>query len=206
MMHPKFLYFDLGNIIVDFEVAQMLRQMGDVAGIEPAQVMAVVMESGLQRQYELGQLSTRQFYEGFCAQTGKRPEFEALVRASNEIFNLNSRVAEVVRALHRSGYRLGILSNTCPNHWDYCRRRFRVLTDCFAIHVLSYRIGVCKPDAAIFYTAAEMAGHAPEEIFFTDDMPEHVVGARGVGFDAVQYTSAPALIAELRNRGVRLNG
>jgi HAD superfamily hydrolase (TIGR01509 family) len=202
MMHPKFFYFDLGNVMVDFAVAQMLRQMGDVAGIEPAQVLAVVMESGLQRQYELGQLSMREFYEGFCAQIRKRPDFDALMRASNEIFSLNPAVAEVVRALHRSGYRLGILSNTCPNHWEYCMQQFPVLRECFAVPVLSYEVHARKPDAAIFQVAAELAGHAPHEIFFTDDILEHVVGARAVGFDAVQYTSAPELIAEVRKRGV----
>jgi 2-haloacid dehalogenase len=205
-MHPKFFYFDLGNVMVDFETAQMLRQMGDVAGIAPARVLTVVMESGLQRQYELGQISARGFYEGFCAQTGKRPDFDALMRASNEIFSLSAPAAEVVRALHRSGYRLGILSNTCPNHWEYCVQQFPVLRECFAVHVLSYEVHARKPDAAVFQAAAALAGHAPHEIFFTDDILDHVVGARAVGFDAVQYTSAPALIADLRNRGVRLKG
>jgi len=202
MMHPKFFYFDLGNVMVDFEAAQMLRQMGDVAGVQPAQVLAAVVESGLQRQYELGGLSMREFYEAFCAQIGKRPDFHALMRAANEIFSPNAAVAEVVRALHRSGYPLGILSNTCPNHWEYCAEQFPIFRECFAVHVLSYKVHARKPEAAIFQAAAALAGHPPHEIFFTDDLLEHVGGAQAVGFDAVQYTSAPQLIAELRKRGV----
>ena len=62
-----------------------------------------------------------------------------------------------------------------------------------------------KPDAAIFHAAAELCGYRPEEIFFVDDLPGHVAGARAAGFDAVQFTSAEALSAELRRRGIRFN-
>jgi HAD superfamily hydrolase (TIGR01509 family) len=73
------------------------------------------------------------------------------------------------------------------------------------IHALSYRIGACKPDVAIFRRAAELAGQRPQDIFFTDDLAENVAGAKAAGFDAVQYTSTPQLVAELRQRGIRFN-
>jgi hypothetical protein len=38
-----------------------------------------------------------------------------------------------------------------------------------------------------------------------DDVPGHVAAANEAGFDAVQYTTTPALVAELRNRGVTFN-
>ena len=53
--------------------------------------------------------------------------------------------------------------------------------------------------------AAEMAGCQPQEIFFADDIPGHVAGARAVGFDAVQFTSAAALAEDLRARGIQFN-
>ena len=45
----------------------------------------------------------------------------------------------------------------------------------------------------------------PQEIFYCDDLPANVAAARRVGFDAVQYTETPELVAELRSRGVRFN-
>ena len=41
--------------------------------------------------------------------------------------------------------------------------------------------------------------------FYVDDIAGHVAGARSVGFDAVQYTSTDALVAQLRERGVAFN-
>jgi HAD superfamily hydrolase (TIGR01549 family) len=125
--------------------------------------------------------------------------------AGADIFTLNHSIVPVVAQLQAAGHRLGVLSNTCEGHWEHCLRRFRLVREGFSVFALSYEIGTCKPDAAIFRAAAEMAGCAPQEIFYTDDIAGHIDGARSVGFDAVQYTSTPELAAELHKRGVRFN-
>ena len=84
-------------------------------------------------------------------------------------------------------------------------RKYRFLTDGFRVHALSYKIGAVKPEASIFQAAAEMAGYRPEEIFFVDDIAGHVAGARAAGFDAVQFTTAESMAADLRQRGIRFN-
>ena len=205
LMQPKFLYFDLGKVLVDFSVDQMLGQIGAVAGITAEEVRAAIFGDGLMRQYESGRLSERQFYEAFCAATGRRPDYDALATAASDIFTLNLPMLPLAAQLRQAGYPMGILSNTCATHWDYCFRRYRMVAEGFAVHALSFRIGTVKPEAAIFHAAAELAGVRPEEIFFVDDMAEHVAGARAVGFDAVQFTTAAALAGELRQRGIRFN-
>lgn len=70
---------------------------------------------------------------------------------------------------------------------------------------MSYELKAMKPQAAIFQAAARLADVQPDEIFFCDDIAGHVAGARAVGIDAVQYTSTPELVAELRKRGIRFN-
>ena len=42
-------------------------------------------------------------------------------------------------------------------------------------------------------------------IFFVDDVPGHVEGARAAGFDAIVYHSARQVADALRERGVRFN-
>ncbi len=105
-----------------------------------------------------------------------------------------------------AGYRLGILSNTCPGHWSYCYGgRYSLLNKGFEVYALSYELGACKPSPKIFRAAAELAGLPPGEIFFVDDIPGHVAGAREAGLDAVQYTTTPRLVADLRARGIEFN-
>jgi putative hydrolase of the HAD superfamily len=204
-MVPKFLYFDLGKVLVDFDIHQMYRQIGQLAGAEPARVREVIYLDGLLRQVELGLITGRQFYEAFCDQIGARPDYDELALAASDIFELNVSIVPVVAQLQYAGHRLGILSNTSQAHWEHIVGRYRIIAEAFPVRVLSCEIHAAKPDAAIYEAAAEMAGVAPQEIFFTDDVPENVAGARDFGFDAVQYTSTPELAAELRKRGVRFN-
>jgi glucose-1-phosphatase len=204
-MSLKFLYFDLGIVLVDFSIDQMLRQMAEVSGVRPEQVEAVVFNSGLQHEYESGKISSRDFYERYCQETGVRPTFDDLLRASAEIFSLNYSMVSVAAWLQQAGWPLGILSNTCECHWEYCMKEYPALEKIFSTRVTSYQVGFVKPDPKIFLAAAQKAGHAPEEIFFVDDIAGHVAGAKAAGFDAVQYTTTAKFVEDLRNRGLKFN-
>ena len=203
-MTPKFIYFDLGKVLVDFSFEQMCRQMGDAAGMGPEQV-AEVLASGLQADYEAGKLDSRAAHQRFCRETGTQADYDSFSRACNEIFTPIVSMLPVVAQLHQAGHRLGILSNTCEGHWNYCLGRYTILRELFSVYALSYQIGAVKPSAAIFCQAAELAGCRPEEIFYTDDIAGHVAGAKAAGFDAVVYTSTAELVKELRVRDVEFN-
>jgi glucose-1-phosphatase len=204
-MQPKFLYFDLGKVLINFSVERMLGQMAAVAGAAVEQVRNVIFDGRLIHELEAGRLTSRQFYEAFCTAIARRPDLDRLVAAAAEIFDLNLPVLPITAQLGQAGYPLGILSNTCEIHWEYCWREYRFLLEGFRVHALSYKIGAVKPDAAIFQAAAEMAGYRPEEIFFVDDIAGHVAGARAAGLDAVQFTTAETLANDLRQRGIRFN-
>jgi glucose-1-phosphatase len=205
MKPPRFLYFDLGMVLLNFSVERMIRQMAEASGAEAEAVRKILFNEELMKRYEMGRISSREFYEFYCGKIGRRPDFDALCRAGSDIFTLNRPMLPIVAQLRRAGCRLGILSNTCESHWEFCSGSYRFLTECFEVHALSYRIGAIKPDTVIFHAAAELAGCRPEEIFFVDDIPGHVEGAKSVGIDAVLYTSAAQVADELRSRKVKFN-
>lgn len=204
-MSPRFFYFDLGKVLVNFDVNRMLGQMADVSGATVDTLKKVIFDDGLQLRYEAGEIGDEEFFETFCQQTGTRPDRDALRHAASDIFELNYSMAAMVGQLRAAGYPLGILSNTCHAHWEHCRRHYRIIEGLFDIAALSFEIRAIKPDAAIFRAAANLAGHKPEEIFFVDDTLGHVEGARTAGWDAVQYQTTPQLATELRRRGARFN-
>ena len=98
MQQPEFIYFDLGKVLLDFSVERMTRQLAEVAGIAPQRVMQVVFESDLQRRYESGEVSSREFYEIFCRETATQPDFQALARAGSDIFTLRAEMLQIGRA------------------------------------------------------------------------------------------------------------
>ncbi len=206
-MPPKFLYFDLGNVLLKFDHRLAATQMAEAAGVDVEQVWELVFAGDLLRQVETGELTDRQFYELFCERTGICAEYERLQQAGSAIFTPNLPMIPLVAHLKAAGYRMGILSNTSASHWEYATagRYLCLLPGAFEITILSYEARSMKPDPAIYQIAAEKAGVAPGEIFFTDDRPENVEGARQAGFDAVLFHDAPTLATELRRRGVRFN-
>jgi HAD superfamily hydrolase (TIGR01509 family) len=125
--------------------------------------------------------------------------------ATSDMFELIPSMVPVVTAIHRAGHRLGLLSNTCEAHFELLKRKFAELMGSFEVYALSYQLGTSKPEAAMFLGAAQLAGVRPNEIFFTDDIAEHVAGAKAVGFDAVQYTGSAELVIQLSKRGLRID-
>ena len=201
-----FLYFDLGNVLLYFDHEIACRQMAEVSGLTADQVRRFLFDGNLLAQYEDGTFTRDAFYQEFCRQTNTCADVELLETAASDIFTLNVSMVPVVSKLKDAGYRIGILSNTCESHWNYITRHFKALfPQAFDVLALSYQEGAAKPDKRIFARAAELAGVPATDIFYCDDLPANVEAARRAGFDAVQYTDTPTLVADLRRRGVRFN-
>lgn len=201
----RFVYFDLGKVIVDFDVWRMCRQMAEVAEVSPEFVHQALYEGGLQRQYELGQITTEEFYQHFCRKIGRYPRREDLLEAACDIFTLNVRVLPVVCRLALIRVPLGLLSNTCEVHWQYIRKRYCGVMKLFSVGCASYQVHAMKPEPAIFEHAAKLAGCLPQEIFFVDDHEPNVIGAQAAGFQAVVYKGSELLAEELRARGLAID-
>jgi FMN phosphatase YigB (HAD superfamily) len=203
---PEFLYFDLGNVLLTFDHRVACQQVAELTGLTPDRVWELIFTSQLQARYEEGAVSSREFYDEFCAAAQVRPDYDALHLANAAIFQLNYPVVSLVSHLHSAGYRLGILSNTCESHWGYVAEgRFKIIRELFSIQVLSHIERCSKPGAGIYARAAEKTGVAPERIFFVDDRQENVDGALRAGWDAVLYEGTVSLGAALRKRGLTFN-
>lgn len=70
--------------------------------------------------------------------------------------------------------------------------------------VVSGETGLAKPDPRIFELTARRFGLTPSRTVFADDSVPNVEAAARVGFDAVVFTSADRLRADLVARGLAL--
>jgi HAD superfamily hydrolase (TIGR01509 family) len=69
--------------------------------------------------------------------------------------------------------------------------------------VLSYELGLAKPDRAIFEAACQHAGVPPEATAFFDDVPAFVEGALAAGMKGRVFRDVPGFEADLRELGLR---
>ncbi|MEW4562312.1 HAD family phosphatase [Bremerella sp. JC770] len=200
---PDFFYFDLGKVLLDFDHEVACRQLADVLGTTADAIRTDVFHSGQQWKYERGEITTLDLHRWLCDRYDVDAKLEDVCHAASHIFHPIDGTVQIAAELHAAGKRLGILSNTCDAHWEYCLGKpFPFLHDYFPVHALSFRIGTMKPDREIYSQAARLCDVAPEKIFFVDDRQENVAGAACAGYDAVLFTGAGDLRDALRLRGM----
>ena len=68
--------------------------------------------------------------------------------------------------------------------------------------VVSGQVALLKPEPAIYRMLLDRNGLVAQDCLFIDDSLPNVEGARAVGMDAIHFTDAEALAAELTARGL----
>jgi putative hydrolase of the HAD superfamily len=104
--------------------------------------------------------------------------------------------------LQRAGYKTGILSNIGDAMEAGILARFDWLQS-FHHHTFSHRLGIAKPDLAIYRYAAQGLGEDPSHILFIDDREDNVQAARKAGMVAVQYSSHAEFVAAMHAAGLQ---
>ena len=203
MTTPRFLYFDLGNVLLFFDHEIACQNAASLLGRDVDAVRRLIFGGSLQEQYETGLISDEEFHTVVCRELDVECSLESLKLAVSDIFALNVSIIPILSQLWRGGCRMGILSNTCNAHWEFVhKQRYQMLFDFFERSAVSFELKAMKPSASIYHSAAELAGVTPQEIFFVDDKPENVAGANEAGYDAVLYTDTVQLTKDLLQRGL----
>ncbi len=206
MGQPRFLYFDLGKVLLHFDHGQMCRQLAELAGVSTEEVRSLIFDGELMRSIEIGEIDQEELHRLFCVATNSESQLAEFLHAISSIFSLNVDMVPIVAQLVAARQPIGILSNTCQAHWDYVSHgRYGIIPTLFDVCALSYEVHAVKPERAIYEAAARLAGYEPNEIFFVDDRPENVAGAREAGFESVLYTDVPQFVTDLRKHGFRFN-
>jgi putative hydrolase of the HAD superfamily len=193
----------MGNVLVHFCHDRMCRQIGALCGQTGPDIRTLLFDSELQWQFERGRLSEREFHTELSRLVAAELEFEALVEAGSDIFQLNEPIVPILESLKSQGKRLVLLSNTSVSHFEFVRRRFDVLQH-FDEYVLSYEVGALKPDAEIFEAALRKIECTPQECFYTDDIVAYIAAAREHGLEAEVFTTPESLRGHLATRGVEV--
>ena len=191
MTSIRSVVFDLGGVLIDWDPRHLYRRIfrGDEAAME--RFLAEVCTPEWNEEQDAG----RSFAEGVALLQARHPEHRDRIAA----FHL--RWEEMLRDVKAAGNPVYALSNWSAETWPIAERRFEFLS-WFDGVVVSGRIGLRKPDPAIFQHLLERFGLEAEQTLFVDDSERNVEAARRLGFEALRFESAPQLRRELALRGV----
>lgn len=138
--------------------------------------------------FETGKISFDEFAQEFIRDFDLeiepvvvKQEFLDIVQAPRE------QTVSVLQEL-RDRYTLSLLSNTNPAHYERITTQYDFF-QYFDHLFLSYKIGMIKPNPAIFQHVINELKTDPENILFFDDGKGNVEAAANVGIRAFQVTS-----------------
>ena len=112
---------------------------------------------------------------------------------------VNDAVLQLVREA-RERTRVGLLTNGTSRLAADLERLG--IGDEFDVIFNSCELGVAKPDLAAYELVCTRLGSEPGAVFFVDDSPGHVDGAREAGLRAALFVDAVLLADVLRAEGV----
>ena len=199
---PKILFFDLGNVVVQWSAERLVRNLAQYCPLSVAEVADRLWNSTLDPAYVEGRLTTEQFRDGMAevldADWTDRQFADAWHTVFDRMPEMEALVEECAAVIPTYA-----LSNTNALHFDWLQANVPVL-QVFRGITASHEAGAQKPDPRIYAHAIELAGCDPADGLFMDDLQPNVDGARAFGLQAIKFHSAAALRGELINRGVEL--
>ena len=147
----------------------------------------------LLKQHDTGILSAAEFGRKVAAMAGVSPEeVEKVISTHN---TKNQPLLDYVAKLKSRAYKIGLLSNVGED-WlgHFLTTEERALFDDI---LLSYKVGLTKPDPLIYMMSADRLGVMTSECVFVDDRKLCTDGALNVGMQAILYESLESFVATI---------
>ncbi|MGZ3536335.1 MAG: HAD family hydrolase, partial [Thermodesulfobacteriota bacterium] len=188
------ILFDLGNVILPFnhfQIAEKLSLFSQRKEFEdPKRIFSYLFDAqeGAINPFDLGKVSPREFFQAIKERLDLSVSFDEFVQIWCNIFVEDQEVTKIILSLKRN-WRLGLVSNTDPLHFNYILSKFPVMRT-FDKWILSYEVGFKKPAVQIFRKAIEWASVKPEKILYIDDAKEYVEVAGSLGIQSIHFISA----------------
>ena len=195
------ILFDLGNVILPFnhyQIAEKLSRFSQKKELQdPKTIFSYLFDSvkGIINDFDVGKVSPPEFFQSVKEYLDLSISFEAFLPIWNNIFVEDQKVSRIILSL-KGKWRLGLLSNTDPLHFNYILSKFPMMKT-FDKWILSYEVGFKKPAIEIYQKAMEWASVEPQKILFIDDMEKYVEVAISLGMQGIHFISAEQLKEEL---------
>lgn len=107
----------------------------------------------------------------------------------------------MLRALRARGVPVFALTNFGAETFDYALTLFDFLNE-FDRAYVSGKLGLIKPDPALYAHVEADCGIAPDRLLFVDDRPENIVAAARRGWRVHQFESPQGFAARLLAEGL----
>ena len=197
----KAIIFDFGRVISAQKPPSLFANYEQDLGLEPGTINTIMFDSQAWQEALIGRKTEDEFWQVIGPKLGLNSAkevdtFRHRYRADERI---NADVLNILKSLH-GHYKLAVLSNSPPGLKGWLTEWG--LLDLFDVVFCSGDEGVAKPDTVAFEMTLSRLNVKPEEAVFVDDTNEHVESAGRLGLNALLFTNATVLKADLKGLSI----
>lgn len=187
----KAVIFDYGNVISQTQTGDCAVQMEAMTDV-PAQVFRTVYDR-FRFEFDRGTITGAQMYrqlleaDGYHQQAADMALMEQIARLDMESWRpVHQDVTDWGLSLKASGLKLGILSNMPTEFLTYYEDEIALFK---AAHYVCFscRVGLIKPEPAIYHDVLKGLEVEPQEAVFFDDMAVNVEAACALGIHGLLW-------------------
>ena len=194
------LIFDQGGVLVWTRWDNVTIAWAALRGTTPKEVMDRMLEGDAYSPFMRGEVDRAEFRDRMCAHLGIQQAPDDFDETWRSAIEPNPDIVALIENLS-ARYRMVIGSNTDELHQERGEKIQPIITT-FDDFLLSYELGVLKPDPDFFEKGLAKLGLSVDQCFFTDDRQNNVDSALSVGIQAVRFESVPQLEAALKTLGL----
>ncbi len=189
MKKVQFVFFDAGGVLfLDLMDQGRWNNFLEKIGIPQSRIAEF---NGFYDQYEAllneGKLHADDFWEKANKELNLNIDLPgSFQNLMVQEFQPNPSIKKIL-TLAQQKYRIGILTNMYPGMFQQITQRGIIPRANYEVIVDSSKVGLAKPDPAIYEYAQQLIKVPPEEILFIDNSQRNLDGAKKVGWQTFWY-------------------
>jgi epoxide hydrolase-like predicted phosphatase len=192
---------DLGKVILFFDNDIFFRKMAEYSPFSKEEIAALTSAHfKLVEYFDKGEITPEDFYHQVTRTFNAEIESDTFYSIYCDVFSPNPPVLELMKRLKKS-YKMLLLSNTDVMRFGFIKKKFPEILF-FDGYILSYEVGLMKPDPQIYREALKKAGEEADACVFIDDIKENVEAAAKLGIQGIQLRPETKLEAILQGMGL----
>jgi len=183
------IVFDLGGVVVDWQPEQLVASVADDEPMR-ACVRREIFDHLDWLDLDRGSLEPAEAIQRFAARTELAHEvIAALLDRVAPSLTPKQDTLDLIRELRAAGHPLYFLSNMAATSIVYLERT-RDFWPLFDGGIVSCRVGLLKPEPAMFERLLTQYALQAGDTIFIDDLQANIDAAAALGMSAIRFTGA----------------
>lgn len=192
------LIVDFGGVLINLNLQQCIDNMRLLGVRDIENFLNNYHQQGFFMRFEKGEITAAEFRDEIRKLSPNSLTDEQIDAAwMSFLVDIPSEKLDILFEL-RKRFRIVMLSNTNSIHFPVAsvanfNYAGRSIDDYFDDYYLSYKMGMAKPDKAIFELLVQSENVLPSQCLFLDDGPQNIEIASFLGFQTYQVDPAESL-------------